>query len=231
MISKFMNIAIIPCRIGSKRIKKKNIKEFYGKPIIIHTINNIIQSKIFGKIIVSSDSLMVRNILIKHKQILFHKRPKKYSEDNSSTVDAIKSCILDMKIFKNLNICCIYPCAPMINFEDLKKTKKILDINSDFFVTPVKKYSHPIQRSFRLSKNNRIIEINKKFNNTQTQKINQSYHDVGQFYWGRASSWIKYKSVLINSIAYPTNRVEYIDIDDYDDWILSKRIFKLFKNI
>ena len=74
---KFMNIAIIPCRIGSKRIKKKNIKAFHGKPIIIHTINNIIKSKIFEKIIVSSDSLIVKDLLVKHKQIIFH---KKYGE-------------------------------------------------------------------------------------------------------------------------------------------------------
>ena len=108
-----MNIAIIPCRIGSKRIRKKNIKSFHGKPIIIHTINNILQSKVFGKIIVSSDSLMVKDLLAKHKKIMFHKRPKKYSDDNSSTVDAIKSCILDMKILKNANVCCVYPCAPI----------------------------------------------------------------------------------------------------------------------
>lgn len=227
---KFMNIAIIPCRIGSKRIKKKNIKAFYGKPIIIHTINNIIKSKIFEKIIVSSDSLIVKDLLVKHKQIIFHKRQKKYSKDNSTTADAIKSCISDMKIFKNANICCIYPCAPMIDSDDLKKTKKILDKNSDFFITPVKKYSHPIQRSFRLSKSNKIIELNKKYIKAQTQKIDQSYHDVGQFYWGRASTWFKYKSILINSIAYPTNRIEYIDVDDYDDWMILKRIFKQFKN-
>ena len=119
----------------------------------------------------------------------------------------------------------------MINLEDLKKTKKILDKNHDFFVTPVKKYSHPIQRSFRLSKNNKIIKLDKKFTNVQTQKFDQSYHDVGQFYWGRASTWFKYKSIFINSIAYPTNRIEYVDVDDFDDWIVLKRIFKLFKNI
>ncbi len=226
-----MNIAIIPCRIGSKRIRKKNIKEFHGKPILLHTINNIIKSKIFEKIIVSSDSLMVKNILINHKKILFHKRPKKYSEDNSSTVEAINSCISEMKISKNINICCIYPCAPMINLDDLKKTKKILDKNINYYVTPVKKYAHPIQRSFSLSKNNKIIKVNKKFNNIRTQKIGHRYHDVGQFYWGKASTWSKYKNILINSIAYPTNRIEYIDVDNSDDWLLLKRIFKLSKYI
>ena len=226
-----MNIAIIPCRIGSKRIKKKNIKLFHRKPIIIHTINNIIQSKVFERIIVSSESLMVKDLLIKHNQIMFHKRLKKYSEDNSSTLDAVKSCILDMKILKNANVCCVYPCAPMINFEDLKKTKKLLDKNPDFFVTPVKKFSHPIQRSFRLSKDNEIIQFNKKFNNIQNKTIDNSYHDVGQFYWGKATSWLKNKSVLNNSIAYPTNRIEYIDVDDYDDWMILNKVFKLFKKI
>ena len=118
-----------------------------------------------------------------------------------------------------------------INEEDLKKTKKILDKNINCSVVQVKKYAHTIQRSFSLSKKNKIVKVNKNFNNTQTQKIGHRYHDVGQFYWGKASSSSKHKNIFINSIAYPINRIEYIDVDNSDDWLLLKRIFELSKYI
>ena len=224
-----MNIAIIPSRIGSKRLKKKNIKNFLGNPIILVTLKNIIKSKLFNKIIISSDSNIVLNICKNNFNVAVHKRNKKYSSDNSTTVEAIKSCIIDMNIINNSNICCIYPCAPMIDKDDLQKTRAILERNKNFFILPVKKYNHPIERSFNLSSKNLVKNIKYKNFEAKTQTFQNSFHDVGQFYWGKANCWKKYKSIFQKAIGYPTNKIEYIDIDNKEDWILAEKIFKCLK--
>lgn len=224
-----MNIAIIPSRIGSKRLKKKNIKKFLGNPIILVTLKNLIESKLFNKIIVSSDSNIILKICKKKFNIILHKRDKKYSTDKSTTIEAIKSCIDDKKILDDVNICCVYPCAPMIDTNDLKKTKSILKKNKNFFILPVKKYIHPIERSFTLSSKNIVKNIKHKNSISRTQNFLNSYHDVGQFYWGKARSWKKNKSILPKAIGYPTNKIEYIDIDNKEDWVLAEKIFKFIK--
>ena len=96
-------------------------------------------------------------------------------------------------------------------------------------ILPVKKYIHPIERSFNLSNKKIIKNIKLKSSKSRTQTFLNSYHDVGQFYWAKARSWKRYQSILTNGIGYPTNRIEYIDIDTKVDWILAEKIFKFYK--
>ena len=134
-----------------------------------------------------------------------------------------------MNISSDENICCIYPCAVMLNIDDLRKTKSILKDNEDYFVIPIKKFPHPIERALSLSTSNKIKIIDDKYSNIKTQKTQTFYHDVGQFYWGKASNWNKANSILKKSIGFLTNRIEYIDIDTIDDWKLAEKVFKMLK--
>lgn len=122
-----MNIAIIPARAGSKRIKNKNIKLFNGKPIIYYAIKKAINSKIFKKVIVSTDSYKIKKISEKYGADVPFLRPDSLSDDFAGTIDVIKHAIkkISNKNDKNLNICCIYPATPLLKKNDLINSYKI----------------------------------------------------------------------------------------------------------
>lgn len=224
-----MNVAIIPARIGSKRIFQKNIKKFYGKPIILHTLEKVIKSKLFDKIIVSSDSTKILK-LSKKKNIYLHKRNIKYSNDKATTVSAINSCIRYFKFNLSDNVCCIYPCAALLEKKDLEKTLKILKKNSNKFVIPVLKYTHPIQRSFTMNKRAQIKLNFFKKSFTNTQKFRPSFFDAGQFYWAKTKTWLSSKSILEKSIGFNVPIWRAVDIDDIETWKHGEVLFKFSKS-
>jgi pseudaminic acid cytidylyltransferase len=224
-----INVAIIPARLGSKRIKNKNIKIFFDKPIIYWTLKKIKKSRIFDLIVVSSDSDKILELSKKYGADVTITRPKNLSSDKSKTFDVIKHAIkfLEKLNLKINNVSCIYPCTPFLKIKDLKKSFTILNKNPRKLVMSVVKYSHPIERSFKLSGTKRIIFNNKKFKNYRTQDFNSHYHDAGQFYS------LKYNSKDIENskrigLELPSWRA--IDIDNSDDWKKAEIIFKSFKN-
>lgn len=223
-----MNIAIIPARIGSKRIFQKNIKFFYGKPIILHTLNKVVKSKIFDEIIVTSDSKKVFKI-VNNKNILFHKRSAKTSDDRASTISAINSCIDYFNFNSEDNICCIYPCSVFIKKDDLKRTLSILNKNPNNFITPVLKYTHPIQRSFKLDSKNKVLLNNRNNTLSKTQKFKSNFHDAGQFYWAKKKIWSRSVSILQNSLAYKLSVWGAVDIDDDETWKKAEILYNKFK--
>jgi len=224
-----MKIAIIPARIGSKRIKKKNIKLFYSKPMIVWTLNKLVKSRYFDQIIVTSDSKKILNISKKNgADILIH-RPKKLSGDNVGTLPVISHSLKKLKKL-SLNktyVCCIYPCNPFLNLNDVKKGFDKLKINLSKFVFPVTEYSHPIQRAIKLNKNDKAESWFKNNSNKRTQDLEKTYFDVGQFYWGTPSSWSKKNNIHKSAICLPIPSWRVIDIDNVSDW---KRAEILFGN-
>lgn len=221
-----MNIAIIPARIGSKRIFQKNIKKFHGKPILLWTIEKIIKSNIFDKIIVSSNSEKVLKIVEK-KNINLHKRKNKYSNDKATTISAINSCINSFNFNLSDNICCIYPCTVFLEKKTLLETLKILKKNTNKFVLPVLKYEHPIERSFTLSNKKKIILNFLKKSSKNTQAFKPSFHDAGQFYWAKAKTWLKSQNIFEKSIAFCMPIGKTIDIDDKETWKKAESLFKI----
>ena len=222
-----MNIAIIPARGGSKRIKGKNIKNFFGKPIISYAIKRAKDSKIFDKIIVSSDSKEIIKVANKFGAETPFVRPKNISKDSISTISVIQHAIKWLQ--KNGDepkiICCIYATSPLMKPEDLKKSFKIIKKKS--FVIAVSKYSYPIQRSFYL-KNHKIKLHNNSKKSTSTQKLKDTYHDAGQFYWGRVNTWLNNKSLLNNdAYAFKQPQLRVQDIDNLEDWKITEKLYKL----
>ena len=161
MKPKLKNIAIVPARIGSKRIKEKNIKLFHGKPIIIWTLETIKKSKIFDKIFISTDSLKIIKIKKKYNFNNFINRNKKLSDDYTGTDQVINHAIRELSIEYDLkNICCIYPCNPFLVKRDLKQALSKLKKNKKSLIFSILEYPHPIERAFFLKKNNRIKYLN-----------------------------------------------------------------------
>ena len=174
-----MNVAIIPARSGSKRIKNKNIKLFFGKPIITYVIKLLIKSKIFDKIIVSTDSNKIAKICAKSgAKILF--RPKSLAGDYISTKDVVKHAILWMtkNFSKPSRVCCIYPTAVLLKLSDLKKSFIKFKSNKYNYLFSATKYPHPIQRSFYIDRD-KIKMDNKKNFYKRTQDLKDYYYDIG----------------------------------------------------
>jgi len=198
-----MNIAIIPARGGSKRIKLKNIKKFKGRPIIYYPLKTALKSKLFNNIIVSSDSKKILAYVKKtFPKIQLHKRSKKYSKDKVKTITTIRNIINKKSFCKYKFICCIYPATPLLKKVSLKKTLGICKKNKKF-VFPVIKNNHK----------HKILKIN--------------FKDAGQFYWGTRNNWLYKKSIISSkSIIYKLKQNEAVDINTMRDWNEALNLFK-----
>lgn len=221
-------IAIIPARAGSKRIKNKNIKFFFTKPIIYWTISFLKKSNMFKHIIVTSDSPKILKLSKKFGSDLQVLRPKKYSTGSATIDDTIKHAIeyLETKEIKIENIGCFFPCNPFLNIQDLINAFKILKNNNNAFVLSVSKFKHPIQRAYNLLANNKILPKNTIAFNKMTQSFEKTYHDAAQFYIASKKSWLK-KNKKKYGIVIPIWRS--VDIDDSEDWKNAELLFHAIK--
>lgn len=227
-----MNIAIIPARAGSKRIKNKNIKNFLGNPIISYVIKEAIKSKIFDDIIVSTNSNKIKKIAENSGAKVYFKRPMNLSTDKVTTQKVIVHC-LDWFKKKNIlinNVCCIYPTAIFTNANDLKNSFNLIKNKKWSFVIASKKYSTQIERAFRII-NNKLLLVDKKKFLMNSQNFKDFYYDAGQFYWGTAKSWYAKNTILNNnSTIYELKKYQSIDINTHDDWKLALRLYKFNKD-
>tara|TARA_B100000886_G_scaffold311692_1_gene247177 strand:- start:406 stop:1074 length:669 start_codon:yes stop_codon:yes gene_type:complete len=222
-----MNVAIILARSGSKRIKRKNIKLFKNRPIIYWSIQNIINSKKFSKIIVSTDDKKIAKLVNKMGIETPFLRPSYISGDNSGTKEVIDHSIkyLEKKYSNIKNLACFYATSIFARPNLIKKSFKILG-NTNKFVFVVKKIDPQSRRYLIL--NDKFIT--KKFSNNihlKTQDLEKNfYQDLGQFYLAKINTWKKEKNILVkNSLAIVLKKWQATDIDDIDDWKLAERLF------
>tara|TARA_B100001964_G_scaffold232809_1_gene289163 strand:- start:83 stop:772 length:690 start_codon:yes stop_codon:yes gene_type:complete len=223
-----VNIAILPARSGSERIKLKNIKKFHSKPIIAYPLEKLINLKIFDEIIVSTDSKKIGKISLNYGATSIISRPNRLANNFAPTRLVIKHAInkLNLQGKKIKNVCCIYPCNPFLSKKNLMGAYKIFLKNSDYFVYPIVEYAHPIQRAIKINDKNRIRFINPKNGLKRTQDFAKTYHDAGQFYWATSKTWLGIKNFHSNSFGYPIRQSDCVDIDTADDWKVAERIYK-----
>jgi pseudaminic acid cytidylyltransferase len=224
-----MRVAIIPARFGSKRIKKKNIKTFYSKPMIYWAIKIIKESKLFDFICVSSDSNKILNIARKYGVKILIKRPNYLSSDKTPTKPVIIHAIENLKKMKIKfeTVCCVYPCNPFMLSNDLKKAFKIYKENNSKFVFPVAEYSHPIQRALKINNKSEINSITFDNLNKRTQDLEKAYFDSGQFYFGSKSIWQSNKDPHNNGIPLIIPSWRAVDIDNLNDWKRAELLFQI----
>ena len=221
-----MNIALIPARGGSKRIPRKNIKNFFGKPIIAWTIELAIKSGCFDKVIVSTDDKEIAEVAEFYGAEIPFMRSEKLSDDhtvlNSVISDAIKRLNLDINY-----LCVILPTAPLIQVEDIQRGLKELISKPDFaFAFTVTDFGFPIQRALKI-KNELVSMFEPSHINTRSQDLETAWHDAGQFYWGKPSSWLREIPMFgPKSIPIKLPRFRVQDIDSMEDWLRAEFIFK-----
>jgi len=227
-----VNIAIIPARSGSKRIPKKNIKEFAGKPMISYAIRVAIASKMFSKVIVSTDDHEIAEIAIEYGAEVPFLRAKDLADDFTPTVPVIVDAINNLKSLdiKISDVCCIYPCVPFLLVEDLVQAYKLIKNNSADFCFPIVEFPSSIERALKLSPGNIVKPVESKNELQRTQDLKPAYYDAGQFYWGSATSWANSESLHTNSIGYIIPSWRAVDIDTDEDWTRAEILNDVIKN-
>lgn len=226
-----MQIAIIPARGGSKRIPRKNIKEFCGKPMIAYSIQSAIESECFDKIIVSTDDEEIADVAISFGAEVPFKRPKELADDFTGTIPVIRHAIEQTEQLFNLTVdkaCCIYATAPFIRPTDIKKGCELLTQQNDCsYAFSVTSYPFPIQRAIKLTEKQRVQMFQSEMFNMRSQDLEEAYHDAGQFYWGRRNAWLEEKKIFSTEsipVILPRYRVQ--DIDTIEDWQCAELMFE-----
>jgi len=224
-----MNIAIIPARGGSKRIPRKNIKDFCGRPMIAWAITVAIESNLFEHIVVSTDDEEIASLARFWGAEVPFVRPADLADDLAPTAPviahAIKSCT-DLGWVVDC-VCCIYPCVPFLQIEDLTKALNMIREQDVEFSYPVTEYSHPVQRAMRRLSNGKMQFLNPEYELTRTQDLEKTYHDAGQFYWGKAAAWIKNNKIHSSGMGILIPSWSVVDIDSKDDWRRAELMFKI----
>ena len=221
-------VAIIPARGGSKRIPKKNIKDFHGKPIIAYSIEAAIDSGLFSDVYVSTDSEEIANVSREYGAKVPFLRPADIADDFTGT-NPVVAHMLD-KLAKSGKtydfVCCLYPTAPFVRKVFLREGfEKITTRNYDF-VFSATTFAFPPQRSIKLT-NKDVVEANfsDKFLE-RSQDLDEWYHDAGQFYWGTPHSFEKYSSIANSkSSIVKLDRKFVQDIDTPEDWEFAEGLF------
>ncbi len=227
-----MNIAIIPARGGSKRIPHKNIRDFNGKPIIAYSIEKAIESKLFDKVVVSTDSEEIAKVAEDFGAEIPFLRPIELADDFTG-INSVISHTLNILDTDGYNFaCCIFATSPLLVIEDLKESYDLILQNDYKFVFSATEFPHPIERGFRKKDSGKGLEM--LFPDqymTRSQDLSEWMHDAGQFYWGDISSWLEEAmNFNENSFAYKLPRWRVQDIDSLDDWKRAELIFKVLKN-
>lgn len=223
-----MNVAIIPARGNSKRIPGKNIKQFCGKPIIAWSIEAAKNSELFDKVIVSTDDEKIREVAISYGAECPFIRPPELSDDFASTTAVIAHAVqwLDDQSYDVDKACCIYPTAPILQLDDLKSAKQLIDSDQWEFVFSATPLPPQVFRSFKYGNNGEVEMLFSDYFNTRSQDLPELYQDAGQFYWGKAQAWLLNKKIFEKHstiIKIPAWRVR--DIDTYEDWDAAEKIF------
>jgi N-acylneuraminate cytidylyltransferase len=225
-----MNVAIIPARGGSKRIPRKNIKPFFGKPIIAWSIEAAIASACCESVIVSTDDAEIAEIAMRFGAQVPFVRPKELANDHAGTIPVIRHAVewLCQNRVMPANVCCIYATAPFVRAEDIRRGLQSLQEQQCNFAFSATSFPYPIQRAIRIDARGYAAMVHPEHFATRSQDLDEMYHDAGQFYWGTASAWMTGASIFdggAHVVQLPRERVQ--DIDTIEDWTRAERLFSL----
>jgi len=218
------NVAIITARGGSKRIPRKNIKLFRGKPMIAYSIETALKSGLFDLVMVSTDDEEIAEISKQYGAQIPFIRSKQTSDDFTGTADVMIEVLNDLqKTGKQFdNACCIYPTAPFVTKQSLEKSYQLLIDKHFDSVFPVCPFSYPIQRALEIN-NSKTTLVWEENLNKRSQDLPARYHDAGQFYWMNVETFLKEKKVFTqNSGSIILDELQVQDIDNETDWKLAE---------
>lgn len=224
------NLCIIPARRGSKRIPRKNVKDFLGKPIIAYSIETALSSGLFEEVMISTDDEEIAEIARQYGAKVPFLRSIENSDDYASTFDVFEEVVSK---YESLNktfdyTCCIYACAPFVTTNKLKNAFDLLQMENFDTVLPIMAFGFPVQRAFKIDQNKKTAFLYPEFSLTRSQDLVQSYHDVGQFYWMNTKKCLKKKAIITdNTGSMVISELEAQDIDTEIDWKLAELKYEI----
>lgn len=219
-------LAIIPARGGSKRIPRKNVKDFLGKPIIAYSIETALESGLFDEVMVSTEDDEIAEISKSFGAKVPFKRSMKNAGDSSGTVDVIKEVVANYKKTTDFDyICCLYPTAPFVKVKHLKKGIKLLIKNNYKTVFPVTEFNFPIWRSLVIRESKKVEMIWPEYMKTRSQDLKKTYHDAGQWYFANLKMFND-RLYTNNSGIIELSNSEVQDIDTFEDWRIAELKYK-----
>lgn len=227
------NLCIIPARGGSKRILRKNIKNFLGKPIIAYSIEAALKSGLFSEVMVSTDDKEIADVALEYGAKIPFFRSEKNSDDFATTIDVLREVVSEYEKLGQVfpNLCCIYATAPFVSSEKIEQAYyKLVKCNYDS-ILPVMKFSYPLQRSFKMREGSRIEYNYPRFKSMRSQDLETAYHDAGQFYWMKKELLNTESIITENTGAVVISELEGQDIDDETDWKLAELKYELLQSL
>ncbi|MFT6538223.1 MAG: N-acylneuraminate cytidylyltransferase [Marinomonas primoryensis] len=224
-----MRIAIIPARGGSKRIPRKNVKEFCGKPMIAWSIEAALTSRCFDRVIVSTDNQEIADIAREWGAEIPFMRPAELSDDYTGTIPVIQHAVQWLEAQHGIVdfACCLYATAPFVSPDDLQKGWEVISNKDCDYAFSVSSYPFPIQRAVKITGQGRVVMFNPEYFLSRSQDLEDAWHDAGQFYWGTAEAWCDERTIFSENsvpIKLPRHRVQ--DIDTPEDWKRAEWMFK-----
>jgi N-acylneuraminate cytidylyltransferase len=227
-----MRLAVIPARGGSKRIPRKNVRPFGGRPMIAWSIQAARDSGCFDRILVSTDDTEIAEVARAAGADVPFLRPASLSDDHTGTIPVIAHALEWQRTHGTAPevVCCIYATAPFVRAEDIRAGLEALRSSGAAYAFSVTTYASPIQRALRLTPAGRVAMFQPELFNTRSQDLEEAYHDAAQFYWGRAEAWrhgLPIFSADAVPVLLPRHRVQ--DIDTPEDWTRAEWLFKAMR--
>ena len=220
-------IAVIPARGGSKRIPRKNLRHFAGRPMIAYAIQAALDAGVFGQILVSTDDEEIASVARAEGAEVPFMRPAHLADDHTATVPVIEHAVNALTLTDDTPVCCIYPAVPLLQPSDLATALSLLRSESPEYVFPVVGYPSPIQRALVRDTEGGTRPLQPEHMQTRTQDLTPAFFDAGQFYWGLASTWRAGLSIHGHARTLVIPEWRGIDIDTPDDWVRAEALYRV----
>jgi pseudaminic acid cytidylyltransferase len=224
-----VKIAVIPARGGSKRIPRKNIRMFCGKPIIAYSIAAAQQTGLFDQVVVSTDDEEIASVAREFGATTPFIRPTEIADDFTGTNAVVKHAVAWFNAQSNdvTHACCLYATAPLVQANFITEGYEALSRSDAAFAFSVTSYAFPIQRAVRITPDGRVDAIYPEHRMTRSQDLEHAYHDAGQFYWGTARAFLEDLPLFApHSIGVPLPRHLVQDIDTLEDWERAELMYR-----
>lgn len=223
-------LCIIPARGGSKRIPGKNIRDFLGKPILAYSITAALESELYDRVLVSTDSEVIAEIARATGAEVPFMRSAANADDYASTVDVLRE-VHDQLAESFTEACCLYPTAPLVTAEQLRQAHDLLSSTDADCVLPIVRFGYPIQRALRRDDAGYISLFEPANLAVRSQDLEPAYHDCGMFYVYHPERTLPYGKLLTDKVAaieLPETRVQ--DIDTLEDWRMAELKYQAYSN-
>lgn len=228
-----MRVAVIPARGGSKRIPRKNIRQFAGRPMIAWSIETALTSGLFDQVVVSTDDDEIAAVAVEEGAVVPFRRPPELSDDYAQTKPVVAHAVSSIEAAwrKEIShVCCIYPTAPFLEAEDLVTGWRAIAGGSFRYAFAVTSYAYPVQRALRRLPGGGVEMLQPGCRAARSQDLEQVWHDAGQFYFGDTSAFIDGLPVFdsyASPVVLPRWRVH--DIDTQEDWVRAELVFQALR--